>query len=811
MNKLTATIISVFLITTVCAQSERNCVEFNNKKAEKKFFKMRDLDYPMDRNGTISEMKELASKYSNYPDLIAFIAEHYHHTAYRAMQPNVRVKVKANAKKWFNELSEICPSYQGHLAYYWLGRMNHEEGDFKTAATYFKQYLDNEAEPPKEYKKIAENLAAEYFVKRDLLANPVDFDPRNVKGVSTEHDEYLPMLSPDNEWVFFTRKRNTPTNIMLSPGAIGNDDKEYFTRSRAFSTDSFSRGMSLGQPFNMHMQPILDINSNNQLVGLGGACLTPDNKTMYITANILITPLKERHGYKNTELLKSEYKNGLWTALKSCGAINNEQGKPTWEGQPTISSDGKMLVFSSVRLSSTARFSGDDEMLTMDLFYCNKLPNGSWSEPINMGDLINTKGHEKTPFLHTDSKTLYFSSDGHPGIGGYDIFYTRMDVNGNWIRPINIGYPINSEKDEHGMIVSLDGKTAYFTSGDQGVASNGGLQLVSFPLYEDARPEKVVMMKGTLKDENGDPVKNGSISVTDKQTGEVHDGLVDKESGEYVVVLPVKDPKRPPVQPEKITITLNDEDVIADYGSEVQQINGKDVLVPPGGKIVLVNKKQEVLAKDEKIAEVNGTEKIIKKSDKIRQIDGVDFVVPVNHEVLDSAGEAVILPKKGIEKEKQRYVVTATGAGKVFTTAVLEIEPDSIDGAEKIYAKEAMQIEMLAKNKPIRLNEVNFYTSSTILNGKCMDVLDELVVFLNLKNNMKIAIHGHTDNRGDADENLALSKERAKSVMEFLIANGIDKSRLTYNGFGSSKPKSSNSTKNGRLVNRRVEFVIQSL
>ncbi len=109
---------------------------------------MRDLDYPMDRNGTISEMKELASKYSNYPDLIAFIAEHYHHTAYRAMQPNVRVKVKANAKKWFNELSEICPSYQGHLAYYWLGRMNHEEGDFKTAATYFKQYLDNEAEPP---------------------------------------------------------------------------------------------------------------------------------------------------------------------------------------------------------------------------------------------------------------------------------------------------------------------------------------------------------------------------------------------------------------------------------------------------------------------------------------------------------------------------------------------------------------------------------------------------------------------------------------------------------------------------------------
>ena len=76
---------------------------------------------------------------------------------------------------------------------------------------------------------------------------------------------------------------------------------------------------------------------------------------------------------------------------------------------------------------------------------------------------------------------------------------------------------------------------------------------------------------------------------------------------------------------------------------------------------------------------------------------------------------------------------------------------------------------------------------------------------------MKIAIHGHTDNRGDASENLVLSKERAKAVMKFLIANGIDQSRLTYNGFGSSKPKSSNFSEDGRLLNRRVEFVIQSL
>ena len=306
-------------------------------------------------------------------------------------------------------------------------------------------------------------------------------------------------------------------------------------------------------------------------------------------------------------------------------------------------------------------------------------------------------------------------------IGLYDIKYENQNIPNFYEfkhnRPLsysnNLGFAARSEgrKNPH----FLDGKKAYFTSGDQGVASNGGLQLVSFPLYEEARPEKVVMMKGTLKDENGDPVKNGSISVTDKQTGEIRDGLVDKETGEYVVVLPVKDPKRPPVKPEKITITLNDEEVIADYGSKVQTINDKDVIVPPGGQIVLVNKKQEVLAKDEKVAEVNGTEKIIKKSDKIRQIDGVDYVVSIDNEVLDIGGEAVIVQKKATEKEKQRYVVSATGKGKAFSTAVLEVDPDSIDGSEKIYAKEAMQIETLAKNKPIRLNEVNFYTNSTIV------------------------------------------------------------------------------------------------
>lgn len=807
MNKILIVLV-VFFSFSLVAQ-EGNCSEFKNKKVVKKFKKLRDINYPMDRSGVIKELKEMANKYPNYPDLIGFIAGHYHAASYKAMMPNVKQKVKANARHWFLKLSEVCPSYQGHLAYYWLGRMNHEDGKDSIAAYYFKDYLENEAEPPREYREIASQLKDEYFIMREILANPVEFDPKNVKGVSTEHDEYLPMLSPDNEWVYFTRQRSTPPDIKLPSNAPGNDDKEYFSKSKSFGVDTFSRGMSMSAPFNMHMKPVMDIKANNKLKGLGGACLTPDNKTMYLTANLLIVPLRGR-GFTNTELMKSEFNNGSWGALKSVGPLNNENGEPTWEGQPTISSDGKLMVFTSARPSSLSFGKGDDETFTLDLFYCTKNEGGRWSEPKNMGPLINTKGQEKTPFLHTDSKTLYFASNGHPGVGGYDLYYTRMDKNGYWIRPKNIGYPINTKKDEHGLIVSLDGKTAYFTSGKKGYVKTGGLNLVSFNLHKDARPEKVVMMKGTLKDEEGNPVKNGKMSVTDKETGQVHEGLVDKETGEYVVVMPVKDPLKDEIEPEQITLVVNGKDIQADYGSEVKTIGGKEVVIPPGGKIVMVNKEETVIAKDERVAEINGKEKIIKKSDKVRSIDGVDMVVPTGHEIVDLGGEAVVMKKDEAKEAKQRFVVNATGDGKAFSTKVVEVNPDSVDGAKKIYAKDGITIETLAKNKPIRLNEVNFSTSSNILNGKSMDILDELVTFLKLKPSMVIEIHGHTDNRGDNSKNLDLSKRRAKSVMDFLVYNGIDSTRLASKGFGPNKPKASNKTEKGRAFNRRVEFVIKT-
>ncbi len=806
MGRITALFLSLFISLGALAQDGAgNCGIEVPKKAVKKFTKLMDEEYPLAPLPTIKKMKLLVEKYPKYPDMVGFIALHYRKSAYKPMKPNVAKKVRKNAIRWYKKLSRICPEYQGHLAYFWVGRMNHEIGKDSVAAVYFKKYLDNEQEPPRQYKEVAQVLVHEYYIKDYLISHPVPFDPKVVKGVSSKHDEYLPMLSPDNEYLYFTRKRNTQPDIKLPPNTPGNDDKEYFSKAKAMSVDSFSYGFVLRGPFNKHLEMLDD----RKMVGIGGACLTPDNRTMYITVTSLVVPQKGQ-GYKNTDLYFTKLKQGSWTPLKSVGArINDEDTKATWEGQPTISSDGKMMIFSSARLSSKGFLVRGQEASSMDLFVCLKDKNGNWGAPKGLGPMINTPGHERTPFLHSDSKTLYFSSDGHPGMGGSDIYYTRMDENDNWIRPINIGMPINTENNEHGLIVSLDGKTAFLSSGEKGIASKGGLQLISFPLYEKARPEKVVMMKGTLKDEKGIPVKNGKISMKDSQTGEVIDGLVDEETGEYVVVMPVRDPSKPKIKPEKISLIVNGEEEEVDYGSSVATIKGKEVIVPPGGRIANVNNEEEVLRKDEIVAKINGTEKIIKKSDKVRNIDGVDMIVPSDHDVIDLGGEPIIMPKKKMKlgKEKQRFVMTATGDDMAFSTSVVEVDPEEIAGAKKIRAK-PLEIQTVKKGMPIVLNDVSFSTSSSVLNGVCMDVLDELVMYLRTKPSMRIAIHGHTDNRGNAQDNITLSKDRAKQVMNFIINEGIDKNRLSFNGFGAKKPKTSNSTEEGRAINRRVEFVI---
>ena len=772
--------IALVLMSLNLFAQEGNC-EYKAPKKTRKKYEAASANYVKDKVEGVELLKEVNDLDPQMPEPYYFLAKHYFELAFpEPGKANVAMNADnskkelfvGRSKDYFIKLNEVCPAFSGHLGSYYLGVIYHMEGKYSEAAPLFKAYLDDEWNTTDNNEAVAKRLYKECAAIDKILKNPVPYDPAAVKGVNTNDNEYLPALSPDNEQLYLVRQMAGTPNPM-DPAGPGNDKKEYFTMASKLWVDSFSMGMSMPLPFN-DFAGTLD---GGEILGNGGICITPDNKRMYVTVNLLV-PFQNTK-IKNTGIYYTDLVDGKWAPFRALRSVNDEDGNPTWEGQPTISSDGKMIIFASARNSSMYSVDGmGQNKYGMDLFMTTKGQNGSWSAPKNLGDVINTKGHEKTPFLHTDSKTLYFSSNGHAGLGGYDLFYTRMDDYGNWMKPVNLGTPINTAADEHGFIVSLDGKYGFMSSGLQN-GPNGALQIIHFPLYEQARPEKVVMMKGTLKDEKGAPLQNGKVEIKNAKTGEITEATVDKKTGEYVAVLTVPDPNRNKTEERKVTLKVEGKEVEADFGSHVEKINGKEQILKPG-----------------------------EKKDSIK---GVEVIVPVDHKKVVQNGEEKIV-KKDLEELSApdgQYVITAKTEKKSFSSKVVELNAKEIDGSTTIRGtKASITVEALEVKKPIRLNDIVFGNDSYELTRASKLVLDQLYEFLIENPKIDMAIHGHTDNVGDDAKNLELSKNRAKACMEYLITKGIVAKRIQSEGYGETKPKAPNTTEEGRGANRRVEFVV---
>ena len=170
--------------------------------------------------------------------------------------------------------------------------------------------------------------------------------------------------------------------------------------------------------------------------------------------------------------------------------INSEH----WDSSPSISTDGRTLYFSSKRPGGI----GGADLWVVKLNSQNK-----WGEPQNLGPKINTKGNEETPYLHPDNGTLYFVSDGHIGLGSYDLFVTRKNKEQNWDTPINMGYPINTPNREGGLFVDLAGEKAYYGS-QIDLASKDSLyrsgDIYYFDLPNEYKPELVTYLKVIVRD-----------------------------------------------------------------------------------------------------------------------------------------------------------------------------------------------------------------------------------------------------------------------------------------------------------------------
>ncbi|MBS1634859.1 MAG: OmpA family protein [Bacteroidetes bacterium] len=427
------------------------------------------------------------------------------------------------AVPYFYKAIASCPQVHSE-PYYYIGFNYYEEAKNDSAVKYLQKFI---AFKDNNDKKFAKDYDAELYQAKEMIRyakmeaelkkKVVPFDPKVVKGVSTPYDEYLAFISPDDKFCFFTRV--VPVKKM---DKVYESDRmrEAFMVAERDNTGAFNAGDEMPPPFNT--------TADNQ----GGCTITIDNKHLYFAMMV------DEGGGRNCDIYVSDNINDEWKPIKKLANVNDPV---YWDSQPTVSADGNTIYFASDRPGG---YGG------IDIWYTRRDPaTGNWSVPKNAGPKINTAGDEKTPFIHSDSETLYFSSGpnksaaGHYGFGGYDIFYIRKNDKGEWLDAENIGYPINTEADDTGFFVSTDSKTGYFFSYSEGKLQNKGIgryDLFSFELYKEARPQETTFLSGEVKDKFGNVIEGGKVEVMNTVTKEKTLAVVDSAAGKFMVAVNLK-------------------------------------------------------------------------------------------------------------------------------------------------------------------------------------------------------------------------------------------------------------------------------
>lgn len=481
--------------------------------------------------------------------------------------PQMGNKSFEKAEKMFKLTLDHCYDFNADCFYY-LGVINYSQREMEESVKWFKKFKDYKHDDisrfPEDYaKKVADinEVVTEYEEEQAFLSNKVPFDPKMVPNVSSGLPEYFPMISPDNELMFFTRT--------VDEGGLGEMVRDKIREQFSFATrpniaTPFDKGMKFSAPFN-----------TGEFKSYGAATMSVDNKEMIICA---CKEEMQNSGklYLNCDLYRTEYERSgeggndfTWTPLENMGdGINTPNG---WEGQPTLSADGNIMYFTAMRPNTRDN----------DIYVVYRGEKGVWGNAMPF-DVINTDGKDKSPFLHQDSETLYFvstCSDERRGAGGLDIFYIRKK-NGKWSKPKNIGVPINTPDDELGIFVSTNGELAYYSS-----RTGGDWNIYAFELYEEARPSAVTIMKGQLNDENGDPITDATIEVAYDGTNEKSKVRVNGNDGRYAVV--VKNPTK-----QDVMVTVKKEGYAFDSKLITKEEFAKQVESAPKD-IALVDKKTD--------------------------------------------------------------------------------------------------------------------------------------------------------------------------------------------------------------------------
>ena len=607
-------------------------------------------------------------------------------------------KYKTSALQYFNKAFKLNPNVAKDI-HKKIGRSYQFKYLFDNALENYQLYrsvLDN-SKDQEEVISVA-RLMEQCRTAKELMKHPERVWIDNLgKKINTKYPEYSPMINADESVIIFTTRRES---------GIG-DELDY--EDMGFMEDVFTSYKDENGEWVQSFGLDENINTKSHDATSG---FSNDGLTIFVY-----------YGYKGMgDIYVSKKIDGVWTKAKSIGKKIN--GKNTHETSACLSYDGKKLFFSSNREGGYGEHdiwvsNWDDEKM-------------EWGEPSNLGGVINTKYDERGVYKHPDGKTMYFASDGHPGMGGYDIFYSVEKEDGTWGKPTNIGYPISTPDHDVHFVMSASGKHGYYSS-----------------FREDGEGEKD-LYKITFLGAKKIPLLSGE------------DNLLAS------VVAPVKEEL---VQP-KVEVKMKNLSILK-------------------GLVLDADNKEPVKSQIELID--NGALSLVSEFNN----DG-------------ETGKFIISLPAG-----KNYGIAVKADGYLFHSENFDI-PTSAGFRE--YEK-IIYLKKIKKGESIVLRNIFFDLDKYSLKPESKTELDRLIKLLTDNPDLRIEISGHTDSRGSSSYNQELSEDRAKAVVDYLVAiGGFPRERFEFKGYGETTPLYSNEDigemkikedrEEAHALNRRTEFKI---
>ena len=410
-----------------------------------------------------------------------------------------RAGIYANLKKYDESVTDFEKAFQLDSVYSVTYLLPYSIslaglGQFQKALTAVDRFLQNDQLNSQSlragnYRKRVYEFAVEYEKKHP--SNNYVFTPFNLgDSVNSTALEYFPSLTIDGKKLIFTRR-------------IAGDEDFY---EADLIDGKWSKAEPLGGKVNTNLNE-------------GAQNISQDGQW------IIFTGCNYPEGQGSCDLYISYKTKQGWSEPENLGPMVNTD---FWESSPSLSPDKRDIYFSS---NQPGGYGGKDIWVT------HRNANGKWGRPENLGDKINTSGDESCSFIYADNQTLYFNSNGHMGYGQTDLFFSKKLNDSTWSEPENLGYPINTIDDEGSLIVSSDGKTAYYASDRSD--SKGGLDLYSFQLRADIQPPRTLWVKGQVFDAKTKAGLPSSVELTDINSRQLISKVQTDEEGNYLTTLPV--------------------------------------------------------------------------------------------------------------------------------------------------------------------------------------------------------------------------------------------------------------------------------